>query len=203
MGEMIIPTEYRLEFEESTHTYRFDGQRIPCVSDIMKPLSEAKYNGISKAVLNKAAERGTIVHNAIENWIKYGIEDIPPEYSGYFKGFIEYLETYNPKILSSEIRTYHKAMRYAGTIDLLAEENNEIVLIDFKTTSTVSDMTCGVQLEAYSQALKSQGVEIQCKKILHLKNNAKYEIRNYPVKDTKRWQVFGSLKIIYDYIHQD
>lgn len=60
-------------------------------------------------------------------------------------------------------------MRYGGTIDLLCEIGGLLELIDFKTTYTLLEMACGVQLEAYSQALISHGIAPQRKHILHLK----------------------------------
>ncbi len=61
-------------------------------------------------------------------------------------------------------------------------------------------MTCGVQLEAYTQALGSRGIKIQRKKILHLKRDGRYDYRDYPTSDVERWRVFGALKTVYDYI---
>ena len=83
---------------------------------------------------------------------------------------------------------------------MIAYIDGKLALVDYKSTYTISDMTCGVQLEAYAQALADMGVEIQEKKILHLKKDGNFEIRDYPVKDTKRWRIFGALKAIYDYI---
>lgn len=61
-------------------------------------------------------------------------------------------------------------------------------------------MTCGVQLEAYAQALASHGIKVEQKKILHLKKDGRYDDRSYPANDAQRWRVFGSLKCVYDYI---
>ena len=72
-----IPTVEGLEFDDPTHTYRLDGLIIPSVSAILGPLSKAKYSGINERTLNRAADKGTAVHNSIENWIKFEIEDIP------------------------------------------------------------------------------------------------------------------------------
>lgn len=54
-------------------------------------------------------------------------------------------------------------MRYAGTADLVAYIDSELTLVDYKTTYTISDMTCGVQLEAYAQALENMDVKVQKK----------------------------------------
>ena len=202
LDKVIIPELPELEFEDKTHTYRLNGMVIPSVSEIMEPLSNEKYKGISESTLNKAAEKGTAVHNSIENYIKFEIDDVPPEHRGYFDAFLEWWETYHPEVVGSEIKTYHKLLRYGGTVDILVYIDGVLTLVDIKTTSALSDMTCGVQLEGYSQALKSHGIVVERKIILHLKKDGKYAIREYPVSDSNRWRVFGSLKCVYDYILQ-
>ena len=64
---------------------------------------------------------------------------------------------YTPEVSSAEYRVYHKLMRYAGTCDMICSINDIPTLVDYKTTATVSDMTCAIQLEAYLQALKQAG----------------------------------------------
>ena len=94
---------------------------------------------------------------------------------------------------------YHKLMRYGGTIDLLCEIGGLLELIDFKTTYTLLEMACGVQLEAYSQALISHGITPQRKNIMHLKKDGKWSFREFPAKDPARCRVVGALKCLYDY----
>jgi len=200
MSEILIPDFTELVFDDEPHIYRLDGFEIPSVTTIMEPLSNAKYKGISDATLNNAAEKGTAVHNAIENYIKFGIDDVPPEHRGYFEAFLDWWNAEHPEVISSEVKIYHKILRYGGTIDLLVIIEGKLVLVDIKTTAALMDSTCGVQLEAYSQALKSHGIEIERKCILHLKKDGKYTVRDYKTNDPVRWKVFGALKSVYDYI---
>ena len=195
-----FPILSELDFDESTHTYRLDGEVIPSVSTIMEPLSGAKYAGISERTLSKAADKGSSVHNSIENWLKFEIEDVNPEHRGYFDAFKEWWGKDKPEVVGSEVRFYHKILRYGGTGDLLAYINGKLTLVDYKSTYALSDMTCGVQLEAYAQALASHGIYVEQKKILHLKKDGKHSERSYPVNDSTRWRVFGALKCVYDYI---
>lgn len=196
-----IPDDPDLEFDEVGHIYRLYGSiTIPSVSAIMAPLSRAKYDGINSRTLEKAAVKGTSVHNAIENWLKFDIEDVPPEHEGYFQAFRSWYEKYKPVVVGSEVRLCHKVMLYAGTADMVAYIGDDLTLIDYKTTYTISDMSCGVQLEAYAQALGSMGVKVQKKAILHLKKDGCYEFREYPARDAIRWRVFGALKTVYNYI---
>lgn len=195
-----IPEVEGLEFDDATHTYRLGGLVIPSVSAILEPLSKVRYSGISERTLNKAADKGTAVHNSIENWIKFEIEDIPPEHIGYFNAFRSWWDEFHPEVVGSEVRICHGLMRYGGTADLVAYIGEELTLVDYKSTYVISDMTCGVQLEAYARALADMGIMVQRKKILHLKKDGTYSFRDYPANDVNRWRVFGALKTVYDYI---
>jgi len=197
---IAVPDFPELAFDDGPHQYRLDGESIPSVSTILEPLSGANYAHIREKTLQNAANRGTSVHNSIEVWIKYEIEDVNPEHRGYFSAFREWWDLKKPIVVGSEVRVYHRILRYGGTVDLLAYIDDKLTLVDFKTTSSLVDMTCGVQLEAYAQALVSHGIPVEDKMILHLKNNGKYKEHSYAVNDAARWRVFGSLKCVYDYI---
>lgn len=200
MGMTVeVPELPELTFDEASHIYRLNGDIIPSVSKLMEPLKDQCYGGISKRTLENAANKGSSVHNSIENWIKFGIDDIPSEHRGYFNGFMEWWKQYKPRVFGSEVRIYHKLMRYGGTIDLLCEIGGLLELIDFKTTYSLLEMACGVQLEAYSQALISHGITPQRKHILHLKKDGKWAFREFPAKDPARCRVVGALKCLYDY----
>ena len=198
--DIKVPDFPELEFIDETHTYKLNGIAIPSVSEIISPLSNKKYDGISEKTLERAARKGTSVHNSIENFIKFEIDDVPEEHRGYFEGFLDWWEEKKPVVIGSEIKIYHKLLRYGGTIDLLCLIDDAVTLVDYKSTAVVSDMTCGVQLEGYRQALASHGIKIDRKEILHLKKDRKHKEIEYPVLDAERWKVFGSLKCVYDYI---
>ena len=92
-----IPQFPELTFEEERHLYYLNGLEVPSVTTLMKPLSSDFYSTVDPEVLNKAAKRGTAIHNAVENYAKFGIEDIPPVYAGYFAGFREWWDSRKPE----------------------------------------------------------------------------------------------------------
>ena len=195
-----LPNTPELGFIESTHTYTLYGQKIPSVTQLMAPLNAAVYGGINTEVLNKAADRGTEVHQAAENYANFGIEDISPERRGYFDGFREWFDEVKPVVVSTEFKTYHKYLIYAGTIDLLAYIHNKLYVIDYKTTYSVEKMLTRVQLEAYKQALISQGIPVEGKAVLHLQKTGKARLLEYDAYDTDAWDVFGSLVNVNNFI---
>lgn len=201
---LVLPDLSDLNFVDSNHTYWLNGVQIPSVSKLMEPLKASGYAGVSERTLQNAADKGSAVHSCIENWLNYGVEDIGSTYRPYFDGFLEWHEKYQPQVISTEMQIYHKFMLYGGTVDLLAYLRNEdgedeLSLIDYKTTYKLMDKSCGVQLEAYSQALASHGIRVDRKYILHLRKDGSWEFREYPAKDMKRLEVLRSLKCVYDY----
>lgn len=197
-----LPDMSALAFDESSHTYCLNGMNLPSVTTLMEPLSNAKYSGVSKGMLEKAAARGTAVHNAAEFYLNYGIEEIEPEYMPWFQAFLCWHREYQPKVVATEMRLFHKILMYAGTADLLAYIGGKLTLVDYKTTAQYSEMTFPVQLEAYAQSLASHGIHVEQKAILQLKKDGTYKFEIYPAKDAERWTVFGALLTLGGYIRK-
>ena len=202
LDKIMIPELPELEFEENGHIYKLDGAVIPSVTTIMNPLSQSLYGGIDETVLNAAAERGTAVHNAIENYTLFGIDDIAPEYSGYLAACKAWYSEFSPKPIASECKVYHRILRYAGTADMLAIIDGKLILIDFKTSSSVNKMLTGVQTEAYAKAYESHGINVDGKAILHLKKNGKFSWVYYDRNDSASWDVFGALLTVFNHIEK-
>lgn len=198
---MEMPNFEEITFEESKHIYRLNGIIIPSVTTLMKPLSDTVYDSIGKDVLDKAARKGTAVHSAIETYSNFGIVDIDEENKSYFDGYIKFSEEHSLNTYGSEIRLYHKELLYAGTADMIADVDGKFTLIDFKTSYSVSDMLCGVQLEAYDRALKSHSLDfkIQQKLIVHLKKDGSYQLHYFKINDSECWKVFAALVTIDNY----
>lgn len=197
-----VPIFNELSFEEEKHIYRLNGSYVPAVSTVMKPLSQALYKDIDESVLNKAARRGTAVHNAIENYVLYGLKDIPDEYVGYFRAFRDWWKEVQPVALATECKVYHKVLRYAGTADMPVLIDGKKILIDFKTSAVVNKMLTGVQLEAYDKAYESHGFMFDGKAILHLQSNGQYEWLYYDKNDCESWEVFGALLTVHNHIQK-
>ena len=186
-------------FEESTHTYRLDGNILPSVSKILEPLSGAEYANIPSSILMTAANRGTEIHRAIEDFIIFGERGIPEEYRGYFDAFEAWYSTAKPKIIATELQMYHPILLYAGTSDLVCQIGDDICLVDYKSSSKVIDKVYRVQMEAYKQLLKCRNINITRKILLHLKGAGYYEEVYYQTDDTEAWRVFGALRTVYAY----
>ena len=196
-----IPKFPELEFEENRHIYKLNGIGIPSVTTIMRPLSESYYGGINEAVMDRAAQRGTTVHNAIENYLKFGINDIEDEHAGYYEAFKAFWRDKSPILVSSENRAYHRVLRYAGTSDIVCVIGGRAMCVDVKTTAGIVEMLTRVQTEAYIRAYGSHKITFDGKAILHLQSDGSYEFDDkYALVDAEAWDAFCSLLTVRNYI---
>ena len=193
-----IPSFPELEFEERKHIYLLNGMEIPSMTTIMHPLSEKVYGPIDPEILSNAARKGTIVHNAIENYLEFGIMDIPEDLLGYFEAFRAWRKAAEPEILSVESKVYHKILRYAGTCDLLCKVKGVMTLVDYKTSYQLQPMLHSVQLEGYAKAWESQGIKFEDRMILHLKKDGRYTEHHYPAS-AEHYSVVSALMTLYNY----
>lgn len=197
---VTIPDFPELTFRDEDHTYTLNGLEIPSVTTLMKPLSAEAYKTVDPDTLNKAARRGTAVHNALENYAKFGIEDIDPDLRGYFDAFLNWWELRKPEPIATEHRLYHKIMRYAGTADLICLIDGKVTLVDYKTSSQVNTKMCAVQLEGYDRALESHDIEIENRLILHLSKNGYQEVPFQ--RSGKCWMVLSALITVRNYLNE-
>lgn len=192
-----------LTFRDEDHTYHLNGQVVPSVTTVMKPLSAVVYKGIDENALAMAAERGSLVHEAIENFVKFGVTDCDPQYQPYFDAFLDWYKENRVTVIASEVPLYNKLFRYAGTADLLCTIRSEFWLIDLKTTVTLNKMLTSVQLAAYNAALASHGVKTDKKGILQLKKDGKFAFSEAMKSDDEEaWTTFGALMTVHNHIER-
>ena len=189
----------KLTFDAEKHIYRLDDNIIPSVTQIMQPLNQRAYDGIDQAIMDNAAARGTAVHEAAEFYARYRAEECPEEYAGYFKAFKDWFSSYRVNVVKTEQAYYHPHLLYAGTIDLIAEVDGKLMIVDYKTTHTIKDMLTRVQLEAYARMISAQGQGVAGKAILQLRRDGSYTFKNYKNPDFEAWDVFASLLKIKAY----
>ena len=162
-----------LEFIEETHTYIYDGVILPSITQILKTKFGKKYNGISKEILNKASQRGTEVHKAIEDYETKGSETEHKELRNYkflkkqFK--FECLQNEIPVVLFKDDKP-----RAAGRIDLVLKEGNNVGIGDIKRTSTFDKEYVAYQTNLYRLGYQqSYGTKISFLRGVHLRNDVR------------------------------
>ena len=143
-----------IEFLEKEHIYLKDGMIIPSVSEILHFIFPDKYKNVPKNILNKKANYGTKVHEAIEKLEKDGQLDIG-QLNIYQKiaidQYIKLKNTFDIKVLEQEqIISYE--YEYCGRFDMIAIVDGKQGLCDIKTTSILDTEYLSWQLSYYELA---------------------------------------------------
>lgn len=124
---------------------------------------------------DKAATRGTSVHQGLEDWARMGWlpnpANFPPQEEPYVRGVTAFIEAVQPEPVEVELMVGSVRHGYAGRFDLLARTQEMEVrtgprtvrkvpaglgLLDLKTSSGVYDSHF-LQLAAYREALEECG----------------------------------------------
>lgn len=167
--------EISLDFDEEKHIYSHRGIKLQSVTQIMEPMSLIAYKDVPRSTLENAADRGTRVHEQVSADVIYGVLETDEDTEPYIAAWKSFKDSFTFEWLASEYRVFHKDMNYAGTIDLIAKAGDDSVdIIDIKTTAQFHGVLLSVQLAAYAEALKSQGVKVRDLYGLQLLNNGKY-----------------------------
>lgn len=185
-----------LEYIDETHTYLYDGVILPSITQILKIKFGNKYNGVSKEVLQKASERGTQVHQAIEDYEKRNIDNPDIKELRNYKflksrfGF-ECLENEIPIVLFLDNKPV-----CAGRIDLILKEKDQVGVADIKRTSVFDKEYVAYQTNLYRIGYQQcYGVEINFLRGLHLREDVRKYI-NLPINEEM------SIKLVKQYIEE-
>lgn len=142
-------------FDATTHTYLVDGQEVPSVTTILKPLTDRGYGKVNPSVLEYAANRGRAVHEALEVYDLGGELEVVPETEGYIRAYLEWEQIYRPTWTGVEQIVYSENYGYIGTLDRVGSLNNrELAVVDIKTSQPTKEALISVccQTAAYEVA---------------------------------------------------
>lgn len=179
-----------LEYIDETHTYLYDGVVLPSITQLLKSKFGNKYNGIPKETLERAAEQGTAVHKAIEDYEQDGIESNLPELRNY--KFLK--KAYKFECINNEVPVVlfkdDEAVA-CGRLDLVLQEDDKIGLGDIKRTSTLDKNYLAYQLNLYRIAYQQcYGSNIDFLRGLHLRE----DIRKYvtlPISENLAYEILN------------
>lgn len=133
-----------LEFNEENHEYKLDGKKLISVTQLMKKHGLVpNYDKVPKEMLQAKAERGTLIHEEIEAWIKQSEIGFTKETAN----FIHYTLNNNIEIKASELQLHNDIV--AGTCDLILNDNGQNVIADIKTTYQLHKDSVSWQLSIY------------------------------------------------------
>lgn len=173
-----------LEYIDETHTYIYDGVILPSITQILKSKFGNKYNGVSKEVLQKASEKGTEVHQAIEDYEKRSIENANCLELRNYK-FLK--KHYNFNCIDNEVPIvlFHNGIPVsAGRVDLILEDEGKVGIADIKRTSVFDKEYVAYQTNLYRIGYQqSYDTEITFLRGIHLRDNVRKYIE-LPINET-------------------
>ena len=173
----------RAIFNKENHTYTLDGKILISVTQLMRKHGLAPdYSGINETVLQRKAERGTLIHEEIERYLKHGELGFTSEQDDFI-GFAKELGLKNMRseqIVNNDL--------VAGTIDLMAErvagKATIKVLADYKTGTTVDKEAVRWQLSLYERLSGEKFDEFY---VFHLCEKSKYiPLEHIPAEEVEK-----------------
>ena len=177
-----------LEYLDDPHVYLIDGVIVPSITQILKHKFGGQYAGVSKKVLQDAADRGTEVHEAIEKWCKTGEESDLPEVRNFrflmkHYGFqVDYNEV--PVILFKDDKPIA-----AGRMDLVISVGPEMGIADIKRTYKLNKEYLAYQLNLYRIAFQQcYGENITFLRGIHLREDTRKYVE-IPINEEMAWEL--------------
>lgn len=141
-----VPVLERITNKDGDRVYNTpDGRKYPSVTTVLSQVNAAAIKDwrdrvgheLAKQIANRAAGRGTRLHNMTEAYLKNdhspfnGQDLITQEFFKSFKPVLNDIDN----IHCLETPLYSHYLRLAGTVDCIAEYKGVLSVIDFKTAS--------------------------------------------------------------------
>jgi hypothetical protein len=148
--------------------YRRNEKYYPSVTSVLNYFPKNKFfhewlkdvGHNSDIIASKASAEGTQVHNAVDRflngeeiqWIdEYGHAIYSLEVWKMILKFAEFWNTHKPELIATEYHLFSDNHEYAGTADLIVRLNNQVWLLDVKTSNSLHT-SYDLQLSAYAVA---------------------------------------------------
>ena len=159
-----------IKFDENLHKYTVDGKEVISVTQLLqKHKITPSYDAVDKELLRMASERGTLIHEEVENWIKH--RDLGFTQEAYY--ICDYLTDkiyYGSEIISEQMVANDVV---AGRFDLLfLDGKKRLVLADIKTGNSKHLFGWSWQLSLYKYLYeKMYGKKIESLIVMWAKND--------------------------------
>lgn len=175
-----------LIFDESSHTYKWQGRVLPSVTQVLKGAGLTEYlDRIPADTLEKARLRGKAVHEACQ-YVDEGIGFfyIPPEIQGYVDAWEKFKKDTGIVFEEIEKPRFHPIYLFAGTPDRVGILNGRPCIPDIKTYEAPE--WAGIQTSGYEIILRSKERPLFDRYAVHLKDDGKYKITQFKgLEDSK------------------
>lgn len=168
--------EDEIIFREEDHKYFLNGEEIPSVSELTRFLSREIYGEADPIALQRAAEKGTAVHDALQTLDEDGEVEVPDEYAGYVQAYMNFHHEHD--VRWEMIEQIVHTDKFAGRLDRYGYVDGKPCIVDFKTTSRITkahEVLYSVAQTLYWMAIHEERL-VDILYILQLKNDGTYKL---------------------------
>lgn len=163
---MIQLQDSGVSFDAEAHRYFLNGNELSGITGILhKHIFPDQYKDIPQFVLDRAAERGTMVHESIE-LLDAGFE--PAESTPEIENYKRIKADNGLKTIANEY-IVTDGEHFASGIDLVFTNGGKnIILVDIKTTSVLNKEYVAWQLSIYAYFFELQNPDLKVSKLYAL-----------------------------------
>ena len=172
-----------IKFNEILHKYTVDGKEVISVTQLLqKHKITPSYDAVDKELLRMASERGTLIHEEVENWIENNGTGFTEEAEKICDFLFERADE-NSNIMSEQMVANDVV---AGRFDVLYTHAKKLVLADIKTGNSKHIFGWSWQLSLYKYLYeKMYGQKIESLIVLWARNGGMDVIHCEYVGDDK------------------
>lgn len=195
-----------LTFDDASHTYRWHGDRVPSVTQILKPISP-DFRRVPSETLERARALGVAVDHTITLFELDDLdeESLDPQLAAYLDAWKKLKAFANIEVISVQGRVYHSVYKYAGTFDVLAKVGGFDSVLDIKRTFAIP-ASVGPQTAAYAEAISvmRRGEKVRSRYAVHLKPKEDGSVvgKLEPLSRASDMNVFLSCNSIWRFNHE-
>ena len=195
-----------LSFREEGHVYTFKGAVIPSVTQVVD--SFVDFNHVPRDVLERARQRGNLVHQLTARWdlTPWPVGDPLDIYirdaglAGYMNGWLQFCADFKFQCVAAEQRCYHRKYRYAGTYDRECYLNGltgieDLSVLDIKSGEYTPEYAW--QTAAYMHAINDgrMGNKVKRRYVVQVTDRGTYKVTEH--KDPADFDAFiGALSVM-------
>lgn len=144
-----------------------------------------KHRKTTNDVRDYAADRGTAIHDAAEQWARQKIVPnpaaFPDDQQGYVRALARFMIEQDPEFLATEVVVGSSEWDYAGTYDARVVIDGRVGIIDWKTSKRVY-LSHLFQVRAYDEAAIECGADpADFRAVVHLGAEGAYQIEESQV----------------------
>lgn len=189
--------------------YQRNGEYYPSITHVLSSYPKGKHfedwlkkvGYSSEYIVKKAAEEGTQTHQLCEDYLngkectfldQYNKPKYIPEVWKMFIKFVDFWETYKPKLIETEVHLFSDEIKVAGTCDLVVEIEDELWVIDLKTSNHLQT-TYDLQTSIYSKCYEEDfGKKVDRRGVLWLKSSKRGIDKSGKKMQGKGWEIVES-----------